>query len=164
MSQLFTWGGQSIGISASASVLLMNIQDWFSLGWTGWISLQSKGLSRIFSNTTVQKQFNAYNWNKPKNGSSAKCLVTFATVGLGVFLIALFNHINFFIIDIIIGLCFYFIIPQNSSMIGLSCSLLTTLCRFLFWKASEDNADVLSVKLSQWWKTPWRAQSGAALS
>ena len=53
MSQLFASGGQSIG--ASASVLLMNIQDWFPLGLTGWISLQSKGLSRVFSNTTVQK-------------------------------------------------------------------------------------------------------------
>ena len=49
MSLLFTSGGQSIGISASASVLPMNIQDWFPLGWTGWISLQSKGLSRVFS-------------------------------------------------------------------------------------------------------------------
>ena len=55
MSQLFTSGGQSIGVSASASVLLMNIQDWFPLGWTGRISLQSNGLSRVFSNTTVQK-------------------------------------------------------------------------------------------------------------
>ena len=55
MSQLFTSGGQSIGVSASASVLPMNIQDWFPLGWTSWISLQSKGLSRVFSNTTVQK-------------------------------------------------------------------------------------------------------------
>ena len=55
MSQFFLSGGQSIGISASASVLPMNIQDWFPLGWTGWISLQSKGLSRVFSNTTVQK-------------------------------------------------------------------------------------------------------------
>ena len=55
MSQLFAWGGQSIGVSASTSVLSMNIQDWFPLGWTGWISLQSKGLSRVFSNTTVQK-------------------------------------------------------------------------------------------------------------
>ena len=54
-SQLFTSGGQSIGVSASASVLPMNNQDWFPLGWTGWISLQSKGLSRVFSNTTVQK-------------------------------------------------------------------------------------------------------------
>ena len=63
---LFQWVGssyqgeegmkfQSIGISASASVLPTNIQDWFSLGWTGWISLQSKGLSKVFSNTTVQK-------------------------------------------------------------------------------------------------------------
>ena len=55
MSQLFTSGGQSIGASTSASVLPMNNQDWFPLGWTGWISLQSKGLSRVFSNTTVQK-------------------------------------------------------------------------------------------------------------
>ena len=55
MSQFFSWGGQSGGVSASASVLPMNTQDWFPLGWTGWISLQSKGLSRIFSNTTVQK-------------------------------------------------------------------------------------------------------------
>ena len=55
MSQLFTWGGQNIGVSTSASVPPMNIQDWSPLGWTGWISLQSKGLSRVFSNTTVQK-------------------------------------------------------------------------------------------------------------
>ena len=55
MSQLFASGGQSIGVSASASVLPMNIQDWFPLGWTSWISLQSKGLSRVFSNTTVHK-------------------------------------------------------------------------------------------------------------
>ena len=55
MSQLFAWGGQSIGVSTSASVLPMNTQDWTPLGWTGWISLQSKGLSRVFSNTTVQK-------------------------------------------------------------------------------------------------------------
>ena len=55
VSQFYPSGGQSIGASASASVLPMNIQDWFPLGWTGWISLQSKGLSRVFSNTTVQK-------------------------------------------------------------------------------------------------------------
>ena len=55
MSQFFASAGQITGISASASVLPMNIQDWFPLGWTGWISLLSKGLSRVFSNTTVQK-------------------------------------------------------------------------------------------------------------
>ena len=55
LSQFFTSGGQSIGASASASVLSMNSQDWFPLGWTGWIFLLSKGLSRVFSNTTVQK-------------------------------------------------------------------------------------------------------------
>ena len=55
MSQLFAWRGQSIGVSPSASVLPMNTQDWSPLEWTGWISLQSKGLARVFSNTTVQK-------------------------------------------------------------------------------------------------------------
>ena len=54
-SQFFISGGQSIGVSASTSVLPVNIQDWFPPGWTGWISLQSKRLSRVFSNTTVQK-------------------------------------------------------------------------------------------------------------
>ena len=55
MSQLFASDGQNIGVSASASLLPMNTQDWSPLGWTGWTSLQSKGLSRVFSNTTVQK-------------------------------------------------------------------------------------------------------------
>ena len=55
VSQLFTSGDQSIGVSASASVLPVNTQDWSPLGWTGWISLQSKGLSRVFSNTTFQE-------------------------------------------------------------------------------------------------------------
>ena len=55
MSQLFSSGGQSIGVSASTAALPMNTQDWSPLEWTGWISLQSKGLSRVFSNTTVQK-------------------------------------------------------------------------------------------------------------
>ena len=55
MSQLFTWDGQSTGVSASALVLTMNTQDWSPLGWTGWISLQSQGLSRVLSNTTVEK-------------------------------------------------------------------------------------------------------------
>ena len=55
MTQLFTSSDQSIGVSASASVLPINIQDWYPLWWTGWMSLQSKGLSRVFSNITVQK-------------------------------------------------------------------------------------------------------------
>ena len=55
VNQLFTSGGQNIGVSASASILPKNIQAWFLLGWTGWMSFQSKGLSRVFSNTTVQK-------------------------------------------------------------------------------------------------------------
>ena len=60
MSQLFAWGGQSIGVSALASVLPMNTQDWSPLEWTGWISLQSKRLSRVFSNTTVQKYHSGF--------------------------------------------------------------------------------------------------------
>ena len=55
MSQFFASGGQTTGVSASVSVFPMNIQDLYPLGWTGWISLQSKGLSRVFSNTTIQK-------------------------------------------------------------------------------------------------------------
>ena len=68
MSQLFASGGQTIGISASASLLPMNTQDWCPLGWTGWISLQSKGLSRVFSNTTVQKQYTFYSSSSPSIG------------------------------------------------------------------------------------------------
>ena len=60
MSQLFTSGSQNIGVSVSASVLPINIQDWFPLAWTGWFSLKSRVFSRVFSNTTVQKhQFGA---------------------------------------------------------------------------------------------------------
>ena len=67
MSQLFTSGGQSIGVSASTSLLPNNTQGWSPLGWTGWISLQSKGLSRVFSNTTVQKHqfFSAQLFHSP---------------------------------------------------------------------------------------------------
>ena len=72
MSQLFSWGGQSIGVPASTSVLPMNTQDWSPVGWTGWISLQSKRLSRVFSNTTkcfdVQKhQFFSAQLSSPSN-------------------------------------------------------------------------------------------------
>ena len=68
MSQLFAWGGQSIGVSASTSVLPMNTQDWSPLGWNCWISLQSKGLERVFFNTTVQKhQFFSAQLSSPSN-------------------------------------------------------------------------------------------------
>ena len=68
MSQLFTWGSQSIGASASASALPMNTQDWSPSGWTGWISLQFKGPSRVFSNATVQKhQFFSAQLSSPSN-------------------------------------------------------------------------------------------------
>ena len=68
MSKFFISGGQSTGVSASTSILPMNTQDWSPLGWTGWISLQSKGLSRVFSNTTVQKhQFFDAQLSSPSN-------------------------------------------------------------------------------------------------
>ena len=69
MSQFFSSGGQSIGVSASASVFPMNIQDWFSLGWTSWIPLQSKGLSRVFSNSTIQKH--QFFWNQLSSMSNS---------------------------------------------------------------------------------------------
>ena len=69
MSQLFTWGGQSIGVSASASILPMNTQDWPPLGWTGWISLQSKGLSRVFSTP----QFKSINFFGAQLSSQSNC-------------------------------------------------------------------------------------------
>ena len=83
MRQLFTPGGQSIGVSASASVLPMNIQEWFPLGWTGWISLQSKGLSRVFSNTTVQKhQFFGAQLSLKSNSHIHTWLTTGKTIAL----------------------------------------------------------------------------------
>ena len=92
VSRLFTSGGQSIGASASASVLL--IQDWFPLGWTGWISLQSKGLSRVFSNTTVRKH--QFFGTQPsllrqspllKPGSSAKFMINLSIQNVIHFLV-----------------------------------------------------------------------------
>ena len=77
MSHLFTWGGQSIGVSALASVLPMNTQNWSPLEWTGWISLQSKRLSRVFSNTTVQKhQFFGIHLSSQSNSHIHTMLVT----------------------------------------------------------------------------------------
>ena len=82
VSQLFASGGQSFGASASASVLPMNIQEW-SLGWTGWISLQSKGLSRVFSNTTVQKhilRIKMCNYNRRNRLTFCKTIDTYICI------------------------------------------------------------------------------------
>ena len=74
MSQFFKSGGQSIAVASSASVLPMNIHDWFPLGWTGWISMQSKRLSRVFSNTTVQKhQFFGTQLSSQSNSHITSC-------------------------------------------------------------------------------------------
>ena len=83
MSQLFSLGGQSIGVSSSTSVLPMNTQDWSPLGWTGWISLQFKGLSRVFSNTTVQKyQFFGTQLSSQPNSHIHTWLTTEKTIAL----------------------------------------------------------------------------------
>ena len=85
MSQLFTSGGQSIGVSASASVLPMNTQDWYPLGWTGWISLQSKGLSRVFSNTTVQNhQFFSTQLSSQSNSHTYITTLSYITTGKAI--------------------------------------------------------------------------------
>ena len=74
MSQLFTWGGQNTGVSVLASLLPKNTQDWSPSEWTGWISLQSKGLSRVFSNTTVQKhQFFGIQLSSQSNSHNTNC-------------------------------------------------------------------------------------------
>ena len=81
VSQLFAWGGQSIGVSALASVLPMNTQGWLPLGWTGWMSLQSKGLSTVFSNTTVWKhQF--FGTQLSSQSNSHKWMLPTAAIGL----------------------------------------------------------------------------------
>ena len=81
MGQLFTSGGQSIRVSASASVLPVNIQNWFPLGWTGWNSLQSKGLLRVFSNTTVQK-YQFFGTQLPSKSNSHIHTTTGKTIAL----------------------------------------------------------------------------------
>ena len=101
LSWLFTSGGQSIGASASASVLLMNIQGWFLLGLTGFISLLSKGLSRVFSNTTVQKhQFFSTQPSSQSNSHIHPYMTTGKTIALtrwtfvGKVMSLLFNRIS----------------------------------------------------------------------
>ena len=98
MSQLFTSGGQSIGVSASASVLPMNTQDSSPLGWTGWISLKSKGLSRVLSNITVQKhQFFCTQLSHPYMTTGKTTALTRRNFG-GKVMSLLFNMLSRFVI------------------------------------------------------------------
>ena len=97
MSQFFTSGGQSIGVSASASVLPMNTQDWPHLGWTGWIALQSKGLSRVFSNTTVESINSsvlsiAFLWDWSENNFSSPVATAEFSKFAGILSAALSQH------------------------------------------------------------------------
>ena len=108
MSQLFTWGGQSTGVSASASVLPMNTQDWSPLGWTGWISLQSRGLSRVFSNTTVQKhQFFGAQLSSQSNScpytTTGKTIALTRRTFIGTVMSLLFNMLSRLVITFLPG-------------------------------------------------------------
>ena len=96
MSQFFACGGQSIGVSASTSVLPMNIQDWFPLRWTGWISLQSKGLSTVFSNTTVQKHqfFSAQLSSQSNSLTTGKTIALTRRTFVGKVMSLLFNMLS----------------------------------------------------------------------
>ena len=95
MSQLFEWGGKNIGVSASASVLPMNTQDWSPLGWTVWISLQSKGLSRVFSNITVQKhQFFALGFLHSPHMTTGSTIALTRWIFAGKVISLLFNMLS----------------------------------------------------------------------
>ena len=95
VSQLFPSGGQSFGVSALASVLPMNTQDWSPLGWTGWISVQSKGLSRVFSNTTVQKhQFFGTQLSSQSNMTTGKTIALTRWTFVGKVMSLLFNLLS----------------------------------------------------------------------
>ena len=99
MSQLFAWGGQSIGVSASAPVLPVNTQDWSPLGWAGWISLQSKGLSRVFSSTIVQKhQFFSAQLSSQSNShpymTTGKTIALTRRTSVGKVMSLLFNMLS----------------------------------------------------------------------
>ena len=127
VSQLFARGGQSIGVSVSASVLPMNTQDWSHLGWTGWISLQSKGLSRVFSNTTVQKyQFFGAQLSSQSNSHIHTWLLEKCLYICECFLYC-FGHVKNYVNDILLNLTFYLAICTQSFCCSVAKSCLT-LC------------------------------------
>ena len=116
MSQFFASSGQSIRASPSISVLPMNIQDWFPLGWTGWISLQSKGLSRVFSNTTVQKHqfFNAQLSLWCKNTCTYIYMTTGKTIALTRWIF--FGKIMFLLFNMLSGVVIAFL-PRSKCLL-----------------------------------------------
>jgi len=125
MSQLFTSGGQRMGASALASVLPMNIQDWYPLGWTGWISLQSKGLSRVFSNTTVQKHW-VFSISFPLVQLSHPYMTTGKTIALtrwtfvGKVMSLLFNMLSGLVITFLSrSMCLFILWLQSPSAVIL---------------------------------------------
>ena len=130
MNQFFASGGQSTGVSASASVLPMKIQDWSTLGWTGWISLQSKGLSRVFSNTTVQEHWCFGTQPSLWSSSHTHTWLLEKTIGLtrwtfvGKVMSLLFNTLSRFVIY-----CLAFI-PRSKHLL---ISWLQSLSTVIFW-------------------------------
>ena len=147
VSQFFTSGGQSIGVSVSASVFPMNIQDWFPLGWTGLISLQSKRLSRVFSNTTVQKyKFFGTQLSFWSNSHIQTCLLETRALTRQIFvgkvMSLLFNMLSRLIIAFL---------PKNK-------------CLFISWLQSPSavilepwkiTSAILSTAMKWWDQVPW---------
>ena len=152
MSQLFTWGRQSTGVSASASVLPMNTQDWSPLGWTGWIFLQSKGLSRVFSITIVQKHqfFGAQLSSQSNSHSLVKTQHKYSLFSNSL------NSLQMLLVSFFSGLPLYFV---HTSTLYLSLSLVGRLglfkmsTRHLVHKTFDPCLKVLEIWSDQ--KHPW---------
>ena len=131
VSQLFASDGQSIGASASASVPRMNIQGWFPLGWTGWISLQSKGLSRVFSYTTVQKHhlqcsaFFIVQLSHPYMTPAKTIALTYMDLFVGKVMSFLFNKLSRFIMTFL---------PKTKLLLISWLQSLSTVIHLFLWR------------------------------
>ena len=126
MNQLFTSGGQSIGVSASTAVLPMNTQDWSSLGWTGWISLQSKGLSRVFSNTqlkSINSSALSFLYSPTLTSISGKTIALTRQTFVGKVMSLLFNMLSEEWRRIYSFTWLFFFTQHNCSESDLCCSL-----------------------------------------
>ena len=137
MSQFFALGGQSIGVSASASVLPMNIQDWSPLRWTGWNSLQSKGLSRVFSNTTGQKHIlrrSAFFIIQPSHPylTTGKTIALTRRTFVGKVMSLLFNMLSKLVIAFLPrSKCLLISCPQSPSAVILELPKIKSLTVFI---------------------------------
>ena len=131
ISQFFSSGGQSIVVSASASVLPMDIQDWSPLGWTGWISLQSKGLSRVFSNITVQKHHSICwgpKWNKWKRKGKFSLFLSLDTGCPKTLMLLVFRPSDSGTYSITLGIPYFTGLWTQTELISWLSSLQTVGC------------------------------------